>query len=111
MPVIVSTKSSTTSMTQQGIVTTNIRFRVRGEKIRLWWRIVRFLGGVIHFCEEPTKNDIYVVGREITYFVIVSESEIEAQKKQAEDAQAAQRPPEKRILETPGMVIPRKRPN
>jgi len=112
MSVIVSTKSSTTSATQQGIVTTNIRFRVRGDKVLLRWRIARALGWTLRFREDPTGNDLYVAGQEIAYFVIISQAEEEAQRKQAEEAQAAANArPEKRILETPGMVIPRKRPN
>jgi hypothetical protein len=112
MPIIVSTKSSTTSATQQGIVTTNIRFRVKGEKILLRWKLARALGWLLHFIEDPTGNDLHVAAQEIAYFVIISPAEVEAQKKQAEDAQAAANArPDKRILETPGMVIPRKRPN
>ena len=109
MPVIISTKSSTTTMMQQGPITTNIRFRVRGEKILLRWRLARFLRLLIHAIEDPSGNPIAIVGGEVAYFVVLSQAEVDAARKQAEEAQAAA--PQKRILETPNMVIPRKRPN
>jgi hypothetical protein len=67
----------------------------------------------LKFEEDPTGNVVRIAGRKIHHYVAVSQAEIDAAQKAAQDAQAqAQGQGGKRnIIETPGMLIPRKRPN
>jgi hypothetical protein len=111
MPVIVSTKTISTTLTQQVPVTQPVRFRVRGEKILLRWRLARVLGWLLHAIEDPSGNPIAIVGGEVSYFVVLSQAALDAAEKAAAEAQNQAPPGKRNIIETPGMMIPRKRPN
>ncbi len=113
MPLLISTKLVTTMMSQAGSVTQPLRYRVRGDKVlwRWWW--MDKLGMLIHFREDtPEGADIFIARREVAVYIPVSRESVDADLKKRAEAQAQQhagKGAEKRIIETPEMMIPRKR--
>lgn len=84
-------------------------YRVKGESVTLAWRVKRFLGLLIRFTEDPSGNALYVAGNHISHLAVLSQESVDAAAKAMADAQAHQGGDGKKIIETPSMMIPRKR--
>jgi hypothetical protein len=97
MPTFVKTKSGD-------------NYRIKGEKVRLAWRLACFFGLLIHFEEDPSGNTLYIAGRWIAHFAVLSQEAIAA----AERLMAEQRtqvPAQGKHIIEPTAMIPRRRPN
>jgi len=102
MPIVIGMKSG-------------LRFRVEGEKIT-WWKWgrpawLRPFSRLIKCQENPSGNPLSIVPAGMDYIVFVPQAELDAATKAAAEAQNQAPPGKRNIIETPGMMIPRKRPN
>ncbi len=85
-------------------------YRLKGERIRLSWRIGQFFGWLVRFVEAGSGNTLHIAGREISHFAEISQESIDAAQKAQAEAQAQDRGEGKRIIE-PTCMIPRSRPH
>jgi hypothetical protein len=97
------------------LMTDRQNYRGRGESVSRWqrlkWWFAMTFGFPLVIEEDPTGNRVRISGRKIYHYVAVSRAEIDAAQKAAQDAQAQAQGGKRNIIETPNMVIPRKRPN
>ena len=90
-------------------------YRVKGDTVTRWqrikWWFAMMLGLPIRVIEDPTGNMLWISGKRIHHYVALSQAELDAATKAAAEAQNQAPPGKRNIIETPGMMIPRKRPN
>jgi hypothetical protein len=88
-------------------------YRIGGERVRLAWRVARFFGMLLHLNEDPSGNDLWLSGREVVHFAPLTQDQLDAAKKEQDEArakaQAEQGGAGRKIIETPDLMIPRKR--
>jgi hypothetical protein len=96
------------------LMTDRQNYRGKGESVSRWrrlkWWFAMTLGFPLVIEEEPTGNRVRISGRKIYHYVAVSQAEMDAAQKAAQDAQAQAQGQGNKIIQ-PNMVIPRKRPN
>ncbi len=93
-------------------------YRAVGESVSAWtrfkWWCAMMFGFPIVIAEDPTGNKVRISGRRVIHYVAVSQAEMDEATRKAREEQAQQhtgKGAEKRIIETPEMMIPRKRPH
>lgn len=80
-------------------------YRIKGDKIRLRWRLAKALGLMIHATEDPTDNDLYIAGGWVAHMVFINQASLDAAMKAAQDAAHPPQP------DRPRLVVPGKKPS
>jgi hypothetical protein len=82
-------------------------YRIKGDKIRLRWRLAKFFGLLIHCTEDPTENDLYIAGGWVAHLVYINQAALDAVMKAQQAAQDAAHP----HGDKPRLFVPGKKPN